>query len=179
MRISIGRGLRVCAACVAAWTLCAGCTINGAGPFGEDRRRYFENESGTGRSVMIDTWGINLSTVDGDAGVTVGRTRRTYFLAGPASARPGATEHLSGSDEALRLVPTGAFEWRGARPLAVRGRTEGLSVGAGIGGDAGFTLGVRTFEALRLPAGSNLFVLIKSRATRPADDVFHVKETTK
>jgi len=183
MRISIGAGRHVCAVCVMAWSLGAGCTVNGTGLVGGDRRQYFQNRSGTGRSVMIDVWGINLSTIQGDAGLTLGRTRRTYFLPGPDSAQPSAaTEHLSGSgddDEAMRLIPTGAFNWRRSRPLAVRGRTEGVSVGTGLGGGAGFTLGIRAFDALCLPPDSNLFLLIKSRATRPADDVFHVKEIKK
>ena len=156
---------------------CTGCTVNGRPLLGPDPRHYFENAAHTGRSVMIDAWGINLSTVDGDAGLTVGRTRRTYYFAGPQtdgnSAAPA--DHLSGGAADLRLATTRPFDLDATPPLAVRGRSDGVSLGAGMTG-AHLTAGLQSFEALRLPSRANLFLLLRSRTTRPDDDVFHVTE---
>lgn len=173
MIAKLGPGwIMACAAICAAGT---GCAINGKGLVG-DGRQYRENSSQTGRSVTVDVWGINLSTIEGDRGVTLGRTRRTYYLPGPASTRPAdPAQHLSGSDDTRRLATTQPFDWESARPLAIRSRTDGASVSSDLAG-AGVTLGTRAFEAVTLPRDGNTFLLIKSRATRPADDVFHVKE---
>jgi hypothetical protein len=169
-----GPGVCACVTCIAAWVLCAGCTLNGKELFG-DRRRYFENEAQTGRSVMVDTWGINLNSLDGDAGLTLGRFRRTYFLPGPASTQPtAASEYLGGSEQRFRLKECRPFDWHNARLLGVRGRTEGLSLDVSMAG-VGMSAGIRAFDALRLPADSNLWLLIKSGA-QPDKDVFHVKE---
>lgn len=163
-----------------AWLLCAacsGCTLNGRPLLGPDPRQYFENAAHTGRSVMIDAWGINLSTVDGDAGLTVGRTRRTYYFAGPQADANGVrpADHLSGGAANLRLATTRPFDVGATSPLAVRGRSDGVSIGAGMVG-VHLTAGLQSFEALRLPSRANLFLLLRTRTAHPDDDVFHVTE---
>jgi hypothetical protein len=164
-----------------AWLLsaaCAGCTVNGRPLVGPDPRQYFENAAHTGRSVMIDALGINLSTVDGDTGLTLGRIRRTYYFAGRDSGGAGEQggEHLSGGAPELQLTRIGQPDWPAERPLVIRGRTDGVSIGLDKA-RAGVTLGVQSFSALRLPADSNLLLLIKSDRAAPGRDVFHVKET--
>ena len=165
-----GAASRALIATGAAWLLgaaCAGCTVNGRPLVGPDPRRYFENATRTGRSVMIDAWGINLSTIDGDAGLTVGRTRRTYYFAGPRSnqAPIGPTGHLSGGAGDLRLATTRPFDLGAAAPLAVRARNDGVSLGAGMAG-VHLTAGLQSFEALRLPPRANLFLLQRTRTAR-------------
>jgi hypothetical protein len=161
-----------------------GCTVNGAGVAVGGGVRYYANDAGTGRGVAIDVWGVNVSTVEGDGGITVGRTRRAYYFAGGASngltaptTRPGdsAGGHLSGSAERLRLKPAARFDWGAARPLVVRGRSDGVSAGAGAAG-ATVTVGVRAFDAVRLPADSNLLMFLRTDGRRPDGDVFHVME---
>jgi hypothetical protein len=158
-----------------AWVAGAGCTVNGRTILGDDARRYFENSARTGRSVMIDAWGINLSTVRGDGGLTVGRTRRTYYFPGPASTQPaGATDRPSGDTARVRLAATRPFDLACA-PLAVIGRSDGLSVGSGMTG-VHVTAGVHAFAAVRLPPDASTRLFLRSDTRRPAEDVFDVKE---
>lgn len=111
-------------------------------------------------------------------GLTVGRTRRTYFYAGHASAGGGGGPCGAPrtADDALRLVPHSKFDWTRGRPLAVRGRTDGVSFAA-TANRLGITAGVHVFAALWLPADAGAGLLMKTDSSKPWADVFHVKES--
>jgi hypothetical protein len=155
--------------------LCGGCSVNGRGLF-TTACRYGENEAGTGRSVSCDTWGISISTIGIDTGVTIGRTHRTYYFAGPSSGSVCTCASLSlASPDRLCLRSSAPFEWQELKPMAEQSRLTGLSLFTGWR-RFGAGLGIETYDALWASRGSNLLVLLKCSRNEAAPRYFHVQE---
>lgn len=122
-----------------------GCAINGRGLLA--RRCYFQND--TTQAVQIDARGISLITAPFDSGITIGRSRKTYYWPRPTAQAGPATRPAPPSDLPVPLRQADPFSWGGRRPLAIASYSEGVALDASQS-RVGLTIGVRSSAILRV-----------------------------
>jgi hypothetical protein len=129
------------------------------------RVRHYDGE--TARMVALDAWGVHVITGASDAGVTLGRSQRTYVFA--KEGEPGAAFPLAEMPSRARLRESTGDDVGRLRdlgpPLATIVRTSGLALQTG-GSRAGLLLGARLRAALRLPADGSRVLYLSYRAGR-------------
>jgi hypothetical protein len=154
-----------------------GCAVNDSGLV---TRRYYECE--TAWIVELEALGFHLTTGALDAGLTVGHSRRTYFIPkqpeGSDRADGGAAIDVAalvaGRTGEEREPPPGGMARLGA-PVAVDERATGIMLRANEHA-VGLTLGVEQRTVLRLPADFEGVVAMRARRDGEPGS-FHVRET--
>jgi hypothetical protein len=138
--------------------LSAGCAVNDLGLV---RVRHYENDSAF--VVALQSWGVQLLTIPGNAGLTLGYSRRTFVFRRDGAA---ATVPLAA------LLDTGAGETRPAacdpcptlaslgRPIFLASKIVGVSLDTNAD-RVGVALGLRYRTILTLPADGSDAVLLR------------------
>jgi hypothetical protein len=153
-RLTATASLLICCA-----GLLHGCAVNDIGLV---RARHYENDS----TLMIDlqAWGAHLLTIPGDAGLTLGYSRRKYLFrrdGGAATVRfSTVVEHPSaGVMHAAACDPCPSLGSLG-EPFFSAKQVTGLTLDTNAN-RVGLNLGVRQTAILVLPADGSEVVLIK------------------
>jgi hypothetical protein len=152
-----------------------GCTVDDKG-ICLGSRRYFENATHTGRSVVLEGWGIHVSTIVSDRGITIGAMQKSYYFPGLESRSSNAfpVREMATSD-LLELRESRPFVWSGLVPMAERSSCMGLSAEAGSQ-RSGVSIGETKFSSLWLNKNANVLVLMKSGCRGHEPGIFHVRE---
>jgi hypothetical protein len=154
-----------------------GCAVNDSGFV---TRRYYECE--TAWIVELEALGFHLTSSALDAGLTVGHSRRTYFIPkrpeeserADRGAAIDVTALVAGRAGEERQPPPGGMARLGA-PVAIDERATGIMLRTNEHA-VGITLGVEQRTVLRLPADFEGVVAMRARRDGGPGS-FHVRET--
>ncbi len=156
-----------------------GCAINDRGLV---RVRHWEAPGG--RVVQLDGWGVHLTTLAADRGITLGRSSRTYFCPTAETLQSGSVDAgdlLSRiADSTVKPVDPGSAPALSEleSPVAVISRSTGLVVDVNSF-RTGLSLGVRTFGGVILPQDFEGLVWLHYRSEHPEESSIFVQENTR
>lgn len=142
---------------------------------------YLRNDDDTGRALMIDAWGLQLSTFNVDAGVNIGHVKRTYLFGGEASSTSSAAttkpiDLVSIQGSTLRSVPQDEGRaWRLGEAVAAVGASRGVAFHTSAK-RFGISIGFRSGAIIALPAHGSRSLLLRASSTQPADYVISYRE---
>lgn len=150
----------------------AGCAIDAHG-FARVQRAH----SSAGEICAIESWGLHISTVAGDAGLTLGHTRRVY---GYRAAQPAAAGALAAFPQpaqlALHVDAPDAAPSDLARPVLYSCVDHGLSLG--LGAQRGLLrLGVIERHAIVLPADFDGVLCVVASSPGRMPEAFYCQES--